>query len=300
MDRYTIIDPAFRSCVLPNAALETLADGFRWLEGPVWFGDRNSLLFSDIPNDRVLSWSQAGGISVFRSPAGFENGHTRDRVGRLVSCSHQDRCVRRTEWDGRVTLLASHYKGRRLNSPNDVRVRSDGSVWFTDPLYGISTDYEGGKQTSELAPAVYRLDPATATLTIVADDFEGPNGLCFSADETRLYVVETGRPFAPAPTRHIRVFDVTAAGRLTGGRIFHEVSPGGADGLCCDEDDNVWTSAGDGVHCLNAAGHLQGKILTPGPVSNLAFGDRHRSRLFLCAGQALLAIFVNRRGVLYP
>ena len=301
MAPYEIIDPSFRSFVLPNATLETLGAGFRWLEGPVWFGDHDCLVFSDIPNDRVLRWSETGGISVFRSPCGFENGHARDREGRLISCSHHNRCVTRTEWDGRITVLASHYQGRRLNAPNDVVVKSDGSIWFTDPLYGINTDYEGGKQVSEGPPAVYRLDPARAELEVVADDLEGPNGLCFSPDERILYLVETGQQFAADPVRHIRRTALAANGtRLAATTVFHEVVPGGADGLRCDEDGNVWTSAGDGVHCLNPQGALLGKILTNTPVSNLAFGGRERSRLFLCAGQTLLSIYVNRRGAVRP
>ncbi|UEN98959.1 SMP-30/gluconolactonase/LRE family protein [Acidiferrobacter thiooxydans] len=301
MAPYDIIDPSFRSFVLPNAAIETLGTGFRWLEGPVWFADHDCLVFSDIPNDRVLRWSETGGVSVFRSPCGFENGHARDREGRLISCSHRNRCVTRTEWDGRITVLASHYQGRRLNAPNDVVVKSDGSIWFTDPLYGINTDYEGGRQVSEQPPAVYRLDPARAELEVVAGDFEGPNGLCFSPDERVLYIVETGQQFAADPVRHIRRAVLTENGtRLGATMVFHEVVPGGADGLRCDEDGNVWTSAADGVHCLNPQGALLGKIRTNTPVANLAFGGRQRSRLFLCAGQTLLGVYVNRRGAVRP
>nr|USU30373.1 SMP-30/gluconolactonase/LRE family protein [Methylobacterium sp. OTU13CASTA1] len=296
MDGFEIHDPRFRAFVLPNAPLETLAEGFRWCEGPVWFGDRNELLFSDLPNDRVMRWSEHGGLSVFRAPSGFENGHARDREGRLLSCSHRGRCITRTELDGTVTMLADRYEGRRLNSPNDIVCRSDGTIWFTDPPYGIQTDYEGGKQVSELPARVYRLDPGTGDLTIVADDFEGPNGLCFSPDETRLYIAESGLQFADAPTRHLRVFVVGAGGSLSGGRVFHTVEPGFADGFRCDTDGNLWSSAGDGVHCIDPSGALLGKILTPGPVANLAFGGRERSRLFLCAGQRLQAIYLNQRG----
>jgi gluconolactonase len=209
--------------------------------------------------------------------------------------------VTRTEWDGRITVLASHYQGRRLNAPNDVVVKSDGSIWFTDPLYGINTDYEGGRQVSEQPPAVYRLDPARAELEVVASDFEGPNGLCFSPDERVLYIVETGQQFAADPVRHIRRAVLTENGtRLGATTVFHEVVPGGADGLRCDEDGNVWTSAADGVHCLNPQGALLGKIRTDTPVANLAFGGRQRSRLFLCAGQTLLGVYVNRRGAIRP
>jgi gluconolactonase len=295
MDGYESLDARFRSKILPNAKLELLADGFRWLEGPVWFGDHEMLLFSDIPNDRVMRWTESG-VSVFRTPAGFENGHARDRQGRLISCSHRLRCVTRTELDGQVTVLADRFEGKRLNSPNDVVVKSDGSVWFSDPLYGINTDYEGGKQAQELPPRLYRLD-ADGTLSVAADDFDGPNGLCFSPDETRLYAVESGTQFAEAPNRLIRVFDVDADGKtLSGGQAFCKIEPGMADGIRCDSDGNVWSSAGDGVHCIDPAGHLLGKILVPAAVSNIAFGGRHLSRLFICTGRALYAIYTNVRG----
>jgi len=279
--------------VLPNAPLEKLADGFRWLEGPVWFADHEFLLLSDIPNNRILRRSEAG-ISTFRQPSGFANGNTRDRQGRLISCSHQGRCIVRTELNGRVTVLADHYQGKRLNAPNDVVVKGDGSIWFTDPHYGINTDYEGGKQISELSANVYRLD-ADGTLTIAADDFEGPNGLCFSPDERRLYITETGAQFAAEPRRCIRVFDV-ADNSLRGGEEFYKIAPGMADGIRCDENGNLWSSAEDGVHCISADGTLLGKICVPSTVSNIAFGGRNFSRLFICAGQSLYAIYTNVRG----
>ncbi len=238
---------------------------------------------------------------MFRQPSNFANGHTRDREGRLIGCSHHGRCITRTELDGTITVLADCYRGKRLNSPNDVVVKSDGTIWFSDPPYGINTDYEGGKQESELPPTLYRLDPRTGSLDIAADDFAGPNGLAFSPDERRLYVAETGRQFDADPVRYIRVFDVAEDGRsLRRGRVFHSVSPGMADGFRCDEEGNVWSSAGDGVHCINPAGVLLGKILVPCTVANLAFGGRNRSRLFLCASHTLLAIYVNRRGAQRP
>ncbi len=301
MEPFVFTDPRFREFVLPNAPLEKLAEGFRWLEGPVWFADHHCLLFSDIPNNRVMRWSEAGGVSTFREPSNFENGHTRDREGRLISCSHRARCITRTELDGTLTVLVDHHKGKRLNSPNDVVVRSDGTVWFSDPPYGIQTDYEGGKQESELPASVYRLDPTNGALEVVADDFTGPNGLCFSPDEKRLYITETGLQFAADPEQHIRVFDVVGDGsRLANGRVFHKVHPGAADGLRCDEDGNVWASAADGVHCLDPAGTLLGKIKVPSTVSNLCFGGRNRSRLFICASHTLYAIYVNRRGAERP
>jgi gluconolactonase len=298
---FEVVDPRFRSFVLPNAPLEKLAEGFRWLEGPVWFGDHQCLLFSDIPNDRIMRWSERDGVSVFREPSGFANGHTRDREGRLIGCSHQGRCITRTELDGTVTIVADRYKGSRLNSPNDVVVDRYGAIWFSDPTYGISTDYEGGKQTPALPPAVYRFDPRAASLSVVADDFDGPNGLCFSPDGKKLYIADTGALFAQEPEQHIRVFDVGDDGaRLTGGRVFHKVEPGAADGFRCDEDGNIWTSAADGVHCIDPSGALLGKIRVPSVVANVTFGGRNRSRLFICAGTMLYAIYTNKRGAQRP
>lgn len=299
MDGFEIIDRRFRRFVLPHAPLEMLADGFRWLEGPVWFADMRCLLVSDIPNDRVLRWTEEGGIQVFRQPAGFANGHTRDREGRLISCLHGGRCLIRTELDGQVTVLADRFEGKRLNSPNDVIVKSDGTIWFTDPPYGIQTDYEGGKAEREQPARVYRLDPRTGHLAIVADDFDGPNGLCFSPDERLLYVVETGLQFEESSPHHIRVFQVDG-NQLRQGRVFHEVTPGNADGIRCDEDGHVWSSAGDGVHCIDPRGELLGKILVPSRVANLTFGGRCRSRLFICASHALYAIYTNQRGAQRP
>ncbi len=301
MDELEIIDKRFKGYVLFNAPLEQLGDGFRWLEGPVWFGDRQCLLFSDIPNDRIMRWSEAGGFEVFRQPAGFPNGQTRDRQGRLITCSHYNRCVTRTELDGTVTVLADRFDGKRLNSPNDVVVKSDGSIWFTDPPYGIHTDYEGGKQKSEVPPRVYRFDPGDGTLSIVADDFDGPNGLCFSPDESRLYISDTGTQPSDEPVEHIRVFDVDGDGKtIRGGDHFYKSIPSNADGFRCDEDGNVWTSAGDGVHCVDPSGALLGKIKVPSQVGNITFGGRNRSRLFICASHTLYAIYTNQRGAQRP
>ncbi len=297
---YEFTDPAFRALVLPNAQLLTLGTGFAWLEGPVWFADANQLLVSDLPNDRILRWTEDGGISVFRQPSGFANGHTRDRQGRLIGCSHQHRCLTRTETDGIVTVLAANYRGRRLNGPNDVVVHSDGAIWFTDPHYGGNTDFEGGKHAAELPPCVYRLDPATGDLDVVADDFAGPNGLCFSPDERLLYIAESGPQFSADPVQHIRVFDVQDARRLANGRVFYEVSPGFTDGLRCDEDGRVWSSAGDGVHCIGTDGAKLGGIITGCTVSNLTFGGRNRCRLFICASHDLMAIYTNVRGAARP
>ncbi|HET6912188.1 MAG TPA: SMP-30/gluconolactonase/LRE family protein [Rhodanobacteraceae bacterium] len=301
MANIEIIQPRFKDMVLPNAPLETLGEGYRWLEGPVWFADLQCLLVSDVPNDRILRWCESGGVSVFRQPSHFANGHTRDREGRLIGCSHHDRCIRRTEHDGSVTELVNRYRGKRLNSPNDVVVKSDGTIWFSDPLYGIVTDYEGGKQESELPPYLYRFDPRDGSLRVVADDFEGPNGLCFSPDEKRLYVSECGPPAANDPVQHIRVFDLPGDGaRLENARVFHKVQPGMADGFRCDEEGNIWSSAADGVHCIDPGGELLGKLKVPFVVSNLAFGGRNYSRLFICGSQTLFAQYVNRRGAQRP
>jgi len=301
MATFDILDPRFRSCVLPNAPLVTLGEGFAWLEGPAWFADQDCLLFSDIPNDRIMRWTSDGGISVFRSPSGFANGHTRDQQGRLIGCSQQHRCIIRTELDGRVTVLADRFEGKRLNSPNDVICRSDGTIWFSDPHYGINTDYEGGKQTPELPPMLYRLEPQNGRLQVMADDFEGPNGLAFSPDERLLYVAESGRQFAVDPIQHIRVFEVQGDGkRLSSGRIFHKITPGYADGFRVDQDGNLWSSAADGVHCIAPDGTKLGLIHVPFTVSNLTFGGRNRSRLFICASHTLFAIYTNQRGALHP
>jgi gluconolactonase len=294
---YDIADARFARLVLPNAGLEVLGEGFRWTEGPVWFADHDMLLFSDIPNDRVLRWTEAG-ITEFLRPSGFANGHARDAQGRLISCSHQHRRLERREPDGTVTVLADQFRGRRLNSPNDVVVKSDGSIWFTDPHYGINTDYEGGKQQAERPAAVYRLAP-DGELAVVADDFAGPNGLCFSPDEQRLYISETGRQFEADAAKFVRAFAVDGE-TLTGGERFCSVSPGYVDGLCADEDGNLWCSAGNGVHCFSPAGERLGAILTGDTVSNVAFGGRHRSRLFITGGTQLRAIYTNARGAVRP
>ncbi len=299
-DDYEIIDKSFKRMVLPNAALTKLGEGFAWLEGPVWFADGQCLLVSDLPGNRVLRWTSSGGISVFRDPSDFENGHARDMQGRLVSCSHHGR-ITRTEIDGRVTVLADTYGGKPLNSPNDVVVKSDGTIWFSDPPYGTNTDYEGGKREAQLPANLYRLDPRDGSLTVVADDFEGPNGLAFSPDEKLLYVAETGGQFDAEPTQYIRVFDVSGDGtRLGGGRRFFTVSPGNSDGFRVDEEGNVWTSAGDGVHCISPAGEMLGKIKVPFTVANIEFGGRNRAQMFICASHTLYSIFTNVRGARRP
>lgn len=293
--------PLFTRFVFQNVSLERLVTGCRWTEGPAWFGDNRCVLFSDIPNNRILRWGEAEGVSVYRTPSDFANGATRDREGRLISCLHGARAVVRTEYDGSVTVLVDRYRGKRLNSPNDCVVKSDGSVWFTDPHYGIMTDYEGTRAEQELVCNVYRLDPHDGSLSVVADTFKGPNGLAFSPDESRLYVAETGEIFDQAAARHIRVFDLNARGTaLTNERVFHVISPGAADGFRCDEDGNVWSSAADGVHCISPEGELLGRILVPEVVGNLTFGGRAGNRLFICATSSLYAVYLNRRGAIRP
>jgi gluconolactonase len=292
MDGFDIRSPRFARYVLSNAALETLATGFRWIEGPVWMGDANCLLFQDLPNDRTMRWIEGLGVSVYRAPSHFANGQTRDRQGRLIACSHRGRCLYRTEYDGHVTTLVDRHAGKRLNSPNDVVVKSDGSIWFTDPLYGISNDYEGGRQGSEQPPAVYRLEPETGDIRIVADDFDGPNGLAFSPDEARLYIAETGNQTEQSPRQYIRVFYVGPDGAtLAGGDIFHKIEPGYCDGMRVDEYGNIWSSAADGVHCISADGELLGRIFVPHRVSNVAFGGPAKNRLFIGGSTTLYAIW---------
>jgi gluconolactonase len=294
-------DPRFDALVLFNAELELLADGFRWLEGPVWFGDHDCLLFSDIPNNRTLRWSERHGVTTFLEPSQFANGQTRDRQGRLIQCHHRSRCLTRREHNGTFTTLVNAARGHRLNAPNDVVVKSDGSIWFSDPLYGLMNDFEGGRQSSEQPPALYRLDPEGGVAEAVATDFDGPNGLAFSPDERLLYVAESGAPGDPQPRQYIRRFHLSEDGRsLSGGEEFHKITPGWADGFRVDEHGNLWCGAADGVHCISPDGTLLGKVLVPKRVSNLCFGDRFGSRLFLCASTALYALFTNTRGALRP
>ncbi|MEO7026294.1 MAG: SMP-30/gluconolactonase/LRE family protein [Caulobacteraceae bacterium] len=301
MEGVEVHDPRFARYILDNAPLETLATGFRWLEGLVWLGDAGCLLFQDLPRDRTMRWIENVGVSVWRAPSGYANGQTRDRQGRIVFCSHLHRGVFRVELDGEVTTLATHHAGKRLNAPNDIVARADGSIWFTDPLYGISNDYEGRAQASEQPPAVYRLDPKSGDIRVVAGDFAGPNGLAFSPDERRLYVAETGDQTTSNPVRHIRVFEVAEDGaRLSGGEVFHTIEPGYCDGLKVDTDGNLWSSAADGVHCLSPTGELLGKVLVPHRVSNLCFGGAARNRLFIGGSHTLYAIFLNRRGAAWP
>ncbi|WP_105425695.1 SMP-30/gluconolactonase/LRE family protein [Neorhizobium tomejilense] len=294
---YEIHDEAFRQLIVGSAALEELYSDCRWAEGPVWFADLNCLIWSDIPNQRMMRWAPDGGVSVFRSPSNFVNGNTRDRQGRLVSCEHGGRRVTRTEIDGSITILADRYQGKRLNSPNDVVVRSDGSVWFTDPTYGIKSDYEGYRAEPEQDTRnVYRLDPVSGDLEAAVTDFGQPNGLAFSPDETKLYVADSASSHDIKAPRHIRVFDVVDGRRLSNDRIFCSLDNGLPDGFRVDMKGNVWTSAGDGVHCFSPDGVLLGKILVPQTVANLTFGGPRRNRLFITATKSLYSVFVATNG----
>ncbi|HUZ26801.1 MAG TPA: SMP-30/gluconolactonase/LRE family protein [Streptosporangiaceae bacterium] len=300
---FEVLDERFRFCH-GDHWLERLYGGCRWTEGPAYFPAGRYLVFSDIPNDRVLRWDETtGAVGVFRQPAGYANGHTVDRQGRLVSCEQDGRRVTRTEHDGSVSVLAGSYDGRRFNSPNDIVEQSDGSLWFTDPTYGIDSDYEGHQAPSEIGGChVYRIDPATGQVTIVADDFDRPNGLAFSADERQLYISDSAR-------RHIRRFDVTGVtggsggsgvtggAALTGGAVFATCDAGTFDGLRLDSGGRIWAAAGDGLHCLDPDGTLIGKIRVPETVANLTFGGPKRNQLYICATSSLYSIMVNVTGL---
>ncbi len=298
---YEFYEPQFRCLVRGSEKLKTLYSDCRWAEGPLWFGDAGCLLWSDIPNDRILRYIPGLGVSTFRLPAGNTNGHTRDLHGRLVSCSHGNRRLECTEYDGSVTVLADNYRGKKLNSPNDVIVKSDGTIWFTDPAYGIESDYEGNRGERELdACYVFCLNPKTSELKIVADDFDRPNGLAFSPDETKLYISDSGYSHGSERPCHIREFMLDDDNALTGGEVFAEITPGMPDGLRCDEKGNIWTSAGDGIHIFSPSGVMLGKIKTPKTASNLTFGGPKRNWLFITASDSLHVLYVAANGVQRP
>ena len=294
------LDPRFERLRIFSAAVERLWTGCRWAEGPVWFGDGRYLLWSDIPNDRILKWEEeTGRVSIWRRPTNFANGNTRDRQGRLVTCEHGGRRVTRTEYDGGVTVLADAWQGKRLNSPNDVVVKSDGSIWFTDPSFGILGNYEGHKAESETPQAVYRLDGETGAMEIVADGILGPNGLCFSPDESILYIVES----RGEPHRKILAYDVGADGALSGRRVFIDAGPGGTpDGMRVDCEGNLWCGWGmgsaelDGVLVFAPDGAKIGRIRLPERCANVCFGGAKRNRLFMAASRSLYALYVNAEG----
>ncbi|MEJ8474088.1 SMP-30/gluconolactonase/LRE family protein [Roseibium algae] len=296
---FEAIQPEFNDCFIGHARVERLWTGARWSEGPVWFAAGRYLLWSDIPNNRIMRFDETdGSVSVFRYPSNNSNGHTVDRQGRLISCEHLTRRVTRTEHDGSITVIADSYNGKRLNSPNDVVVKSDGTVWFTDPSYGILMDYEGERATSEIGACyVYRVDPATGAVQIVADDYVKPNGLAFSPDESLLYIADTGVTHTPGGPAHIRRHSVDPDGKLAGGEVLATCSQGIFDGFRVDRAGRIWSSAADGVHCLSQNGDLIGKIRIPEMVGNVCFGGPKLNRLFICGTASLYAVYLNVNGV---
>jgi gluconolactonase len=297
-DTYEVLDRRFARLINQSAKLELLDATSRWAEGPAYVPAGRYLLWSDIPNDRIIRWDESSGhVSLFRSPSHNANGNTLDRQGRLVTCEQLTRRVTRTEHDGSITVIADRIEGKRFNSPNDVIVASDGSILFTDPTYGIDSDYEGRRAPSEIGRSrLYRVDPSDGSVSVAADDFVQPNGLAFSPDERRLYVSDTGRTHVEVGPAHIRAFDVSD-GRLKGGDVFAECTAGFFDGFRVDEAGNVWTSAGDGVRCYGPDGNAIGLIRVPDPVANVCFGGPERNRLFVCATGAVYAIYVLTNGV---
>ncbi|HYP70337.1 MAG TPA: SMP-30/gluconolactonase/LRE family protein [Variovorax sp.] len=300
---FEVRDARFYKLVFGHVHLEKLYTGCRWAEGATWFAAGRYLVWSDIPNDRMLRWDECdGSVSVFRQPAMNTNGHTVDHEGRLVSCEHRGRCISRTEHDGSRRVLASHIDGKRFNSPNDVVVKSDGSIWFTDPSYGIDSDYEGDKSPNEIgAQCVYRISPDLAQVRRVADGFVQPNGLAFSPDERLLYVADTGATHVDNGPRHIRSFAVSSDGAsLSGGEVFAECEAGLIDGFRVDVHGNLWASAADGVHCFAPDGTLLGKIRVPEVVANVCFGGAKLNRLFICGTTSLYSVYLNTRAAARP
>ena len=293
------LDPRFNPCLTGHGRVERLWTGARWAEGPAWFAAGRYLVFSDIPNNRMMRFDETdGSMSVFRSPANNSNGNSIDAEARLLTCEHLARRVTRTEHDGSVTVLASHYKGKRLNSPNDLVAKSDGSVWFTDPSYGILTDYEGETAAPEIGACnVYRVDPS-GSVDLVAGDFTKPNGIAFSPDEKHLYIADTGASHDPKGPKHIRRIEVKPDGKSLGkSMVFADCAAGLFDGFRLDAAGRVWTSAGDGVHCYDPDGTLIGKIKIPELVANVCFGGAKLNRLFICGTTSLYSAYLGVNGI---
>ena len=302
---FEVLDPEFASCLAGPERVQRLWTGGRWCEGPAWFAAHRTLVWSDIPNNRMMRFDELNGtVGVFREASNNSNGNTVDREGRLVTCEHLTRRVTRTEHDGRITVLADRWRGKRLNSPNDVVVRSDGSVWFTDPSYGILSDYEGEPAESEIGAChVYRIDPSSGAVDQVADDFVKPNGLAFSPDESMLYIADTGASHDPDGRRHIRRFKVSADGKRLepaeslSESVFATCTNGLFDGFRLDRKGRLWCSAHDGVHAYTPGGQLIGKILIPETVANVCFGGPKRNRLFICGTSSLYAVVLKTNGL---
>ncbi|MEE4014750.1 SMP-30/gluconolactonase/LRE family protein [Roseibium sp. FZY0029] len=296
---YQIDDPRFTALIQKNARLRQLATGFEWTEGPVWFADQQLLLFSDIPANRMMRLTLDGQVSTYRQPSDYANGNTRDRQGRLLSCQHGTRSVTRTELDGSLTVLADHYQGKRLNSPNDVIVQSTGAIWFTDPTYGILSDYEGFlAEPEQTARNVYRIDPAAGEVEAMITDFTQPNGLAFSADERVLYVAESGSSHDPDVPSIIRAFKLDDTGRILSDEVFATIDRGLPDGMRVDAAGHLWSSASDGIHCFHPDGTRLGKILVPEVVANLCFGGVRGNRLLITATTSVYEIAVNAKSAI--
>ncbi|TKB11999.1 MAG: SMP-30/gluconolactonase/LRE family protein [Mesorhizobium sp.] len=296
---YEVLDPRFSRLVNANERVEKLFTGCRWAEGPAWFAAGRYLVWSDIPNNRMLRYDETdGSVSVFRQPSGNSNGNTVDREGRLLTCEHSGRRVSRTEHDGSIITIADKWRGKRLNSPNDVVVRFDGSIWFTDPAYGIDSDYEGDHAESEIGACnVYRVDPGTGEIDAVITDMVRPNGLAFSLDESLLYIADTGRTHGAKNPAHIRVFNIGKAGKkISGGKVFADCTAGLFDGFRLDESGRIWTSAADGVHCYDPDGTLIGKVKVPEVVANCVFGGAKRNRLYIAGTTSLYVVWLMVNG----
>jgi gluconolactonase len=297
---FEVIDRGFADCFFPHEKIERVWTGGRWCEGPAWFPAHRILVWSDIPNDRMMRWDEKNDqLGVFRHPSNYANGNTVDLQGRLITCEHLGRRVVRTEHDGQQTVIASHWQGKRLNSPNDLVVRSDGGIWFTDPDYGILSDYEGRRNPSDIGVCnVYRVDPHTGVVDIVASDFVKPNGLAFSPDEKILYVADTGGSHITNGPRHIRRLEVSTDGRRLGkSDIFAQCSDGFFDGFRVDCDGRIWTSAADGVHVFEQSGDLIGKIRLPEVVANVCFGGPRLDRLYICATSSVYSCRLTVNGL---
>lgn len=294
---FEVLDPRFERCIIGHARVERLWTGARWSEGPAWFAAGRYLLWSDIPNNRILRYDEcSGAVAVFRQPSNNANGNTVDHEGRLITCEHLARRVTRTEHDGAITVLSDSFDGKRLNSPNDVVVKSDGSIWFTDPNYGILLDYEGKRADSEIGRCnVYCIDSTAGKTAIVADDFDKPNGLAFSPDESILYIADTGVTHKAGGPKHIRKLEVkgNSLGRT---QVFAECTAGLFDGFRVDTEGRLWTSAADGVHCYDPDGSLIGKVRIPELVANLCFGGPQLNRIFICGTTSLYSVYLAKNG----